>query len=151
MVIPALICGVMFTSCSSDKAKPQEDKLLFTGENIKSFNVETGEIVFTDLTSDDIECTFGLYTTVYFFLNEKPLFVPPIKIQSGYSSFASNDLELRLGRDKIYLQIFYASFDWYPAAEREVMLKEKEENTKMRQKQLDVLIEYLRDAGKIVE
>jgi len=176
MVIPALICGLMFKSCGSDKADTKDDKtigelyamgsksttvligdkgkldLLFTGENIKSFNVETGEIVFIDLKTDDIEGTFGLYTTVYFFLNDKPLFDPPIKIQSGVSSFASNDLELRLfGEDGIRLWIFYASFDWYPDAEREVMLKEKEENSKKRQKQLDVLIEYLRGAGKIVE
>jgi hypothetical protein len=65
MIISALICGLMFKSCGTDKAEPKDDKtigelyamgsksatvpiedkgkldLLFTGENIKSFNVET--------------------------------------------------------------------------------------------------------------
>ena len=63
MIISAL-CGVVFTSCSSDKAEPQDEKivdelyvvgtesatvstdktdLVFTGEDIETFNVHTGE------------------------------------------------------------------------------------------------------------
>jgi hypothetical protein len=36
-----------------------------------------------------------------------------------------------------------------PAAERNVRLKEQEENSKMRKKQLDLFFKYLNDAGKI--
>jgi len=141
-----------------------EDKLdlLFTGDDIESFKTGSafdvpnggtynGEIVFTNsLKADELLARFGLYTTVYFFLDEKLLFDPPIKIYHPLSSMSSNDLQMNITLDgRVYLSEFYQFWDWLPVAEREAKLKEQEANSKMRKKQLDVFFRYLSDAGKI--
>jgi len=179
MIIPALICGGTLLNCSSDKAEPQDEKtmgelyvmgtrsatedkldLLFTVDDIKSFKtgktIEVanggafyGELVFTDKKADDLSRLFGHYTMIHFFIGEKLLFDPPIKIFNPFSSMSANDLQMSIFDDKIFLVEFYQFWDWLPAAEREAKLKAQEENSKMRKKQLDVFFKYLSDAGKI--
>jgi len=142
-----LIFGFVFAMFSCEKGFDVH----FRGEDIKSYNIETGEIVFENLKIEEIKNTFGLYTSVSFTLKGKMLFVPHIKIHSSVSSIASNDLQLQISPDnKLYLIIFYANFDWLPDDEKLKFLEEKEANTKKRQKELDVLINYLNEAGKII-
>jgi len=136
--------------------------LLFTGDDIKMFKTGEpldvanggtfhGELVFTDLKADDLSKRFGHYTTVYFFIGETPVFDPPIRIYNPYSSMSANDLQMSIFDDKIYLVEFYQLWDWMPAAEREPKLKAQEENSKMREKQLDVFFKYLTDNSKLVK
>jgi len=142
-----LIFGFVFAMFSCEKGFDVH----FRGEDIKSYNIETGEIVFEKLKIEEIENTFGLYTFVSFTLKGKMLFDPSIMIHSPLSSAVFNDLELRISADgKLYLRIFYANFDWLSDDEKLIFLEEKEANTKKRQKELDVLINYLNETGKII-
>jgi len=163
LIIPVLICGMALTSCDSDKSDSQLD-LRFTGDDIKLFKTwqayevpnngkSHGEIVLnSSLKADELLTRFGLYTTVNFFLDNKPLFDPPIKIYHPVSSMSSNDLQINISMDdKLYLIEFYQLWDWLPAAEREAKLKEQEENSNMRRKQLDVFFKYMNDTGKLVK
>lgn len=179
LFIPALICGAVFTGCSNNEV-PKEEKntgelyvmgtrsetittyssfdeldLLFTGNDIKMFNVASndtlyGEIIFNNLNVEDLSRSIGNYSTIYFFIGETLVFYPPIKIYSPISSMSSNDLQMNIGDGKIYLWEFYQTWDWMTdAAERESKLKAQEENSMMRKKQLEVFFKYLSDAGKI--
>ena len=189
VIIPALICGFIFASCNSDKAEPQDAKitgklyvmgaksatdstvdqleedqlyLLFTGDDIKSFNTRCaysapndgtcyGEIVFTDFNVEDISWSFWDYTMIYIFIDETLIFDPPIKIFNPISSFSANDLQMSILNGKIYLIEFYQIWDWLPAAERNELLKAQQENSRMRKKQLDTFFKYLKDSGKVVK
>ena len=174
LFIPALICGVVFSSCSSDKAGLQDEKtmgelyvigtrsatvttgdktdLVFTGDDIKSYNVNTGEIAFVESKLEVIKSRLGLWSQLEFFIDEMPVFVPPIWIHSPLSSAGAGDLNLRLGGpdfDKIYFAMWFNSWEWLPEAERKIKQKEDDEIAKKRKKELEVFIEYLNDAGKI--
>ena len=65
-----------------------------------------------------------------------------------------NDLGLFVNNSRDFLLV-EGYMDWYFLSknenDREVILKEKEENSKKRNKELEVFIEHLRKAGKIVE
>jgi len=177
LIIPALICGMVFTSCASKEAEPQDEKitgdllvlgtrsetvssydeldLLFSGDDIKMFKVAKndtlhGEIVFAGLNVEDLSRSIGNYTTVYFIIGERLVFDPPLKIYTPISSMSSNDLQMNIGAGKIYLHEHYQLWDWMTdTVEREARLKAQAENSKMRKKQLEVFFKYLSDAGKI--
>ena len=176
MIIPALICGAMLTNCGSDTVEPQDEKtigelyvigvksttvsagdktdLVFTGNDIKSYNVSTGEIVFVKSKLDEITSRLFLWSQLDFFLDNKPVFVPPLWIHAPHSSAGAGDLHLRLfgpDFDKICFNMFFNSWEWLPEAEREKKQKEDEEIAKRRTKELDVLISFLKETGKIVE
>ena len=173
-IFSALICGVVFTNCSSDKAEPQDENfsgelyvigvksttvladdqtdLVFTGDDIKSYNTNTGEIVFVESKLDEIKSRLRLWSQLDFFIDEKPVFVPSLWIHSPFSSAGADDLHLRLSYpdfDKIYFSMFFNSWEWLPEAERKVKQKEQEEIAKKRKKELEVLIGYLSCVGKI--
>ena len=161
VIISAFICGAVFIGCSNNEA-PKDEKttgdlyvigiesatvsagdktdLVFIGEDIISYNVSTGEIVFAESKLNGIISRLGLYSKLEFFIDDKSVFVPPIWIHSPLSSAEADDLHLRfcdsnLGFNKIYL----------------VKQKEQEETHKNRKKELDVLINFLSDARKMVE
>ena len=132
--------------------------LMFTENDIKVLRIGEsygqgvhGEIVLNNTVQvEDFLNRFGLYTSVIFFLDNEPIFNPPLKIFHVAASTITDDLELRMTKDnRIFLTEFYQSWEWMPPANREEKLKEQEENSKMRQKQLDVFFKYLNDAGKI--
>ena len=169
MIISALICGVVFTGCSSDKTEVQDEKtmgelyvigarsatvsanktdLVFTGDDIESFNVNTGEIVFTKVKADDIRYRIGLYSLLYFYLNDEPLFDPPLRIHSEVSSIM-DVLGLSIFGSKIYFHKHTQNYDFMPAAEREALEKEQDELVQKRQKEMETFIKYLSDEGKI--
>ena len=176
MIIPALICGAVLTSCGSDTVEPQDEKtadelyvigvksttisagdktdLVFTGNDIKSYNVSTGEIVFVQSKLDKIASCLFLWKQLDFFLDDKPVFVPPLWLHAPHSSAGAGDLHLRLDGpdfDKICFKMWFNSWEWLPEAERKIKQKEDEEIAKRRTKELDVLIKFLRETGKIVE
>ena len=168
MIIPALICGMIFacSGCKESAEKPKNElDLLFTGDDIKFFKTDEtreianggtfhGEIVFTNFKAGDfLSMPFsGHYVTVNFFIGETLLFDPPIKIFHPCSSLSANDLQMSTFDDNFCLIEFYQLWEYiYPVAEREAMYKAQEKNAKMRKKQLDVFFEYLRDTGKLVK
>lgn len=168
-MVSALICGVVFTGCDSEEAEKTVDGLfvfgvrsgavpivdkrdfVFSGDDIISFNIRNGEIVFTESTLDEIVSRTGLYSELSFYIDNKPVFVPPITIHSPISSVSMDDLEFRIWESKIYLREFYQRYDWMPEVERERKKKEQEETAQKRKKELEVFIKYLSETGKIID
>ena len=173
MMIPALICGTALTGCS-DKAGPKEEKtagglyvigsksasvkagdktdLVFTGDDIVSFNVSNGEIVFTEAKKDEIISRVSLHTELHFFIDDQPVFTPPIRIYFGWDVlFDDFDLQFRTDGERIFLTDIYMSLDSVPFPEREMAQQEIDAKKEERKAELDVLIKYLSDAGKIAE
>ena len=179
IMIPALICGMVFTSCNTEKPESDEkttdrlyvvgaksttksttksatvpkDKtdLVFTGDDIVSFEVLSGQIIFTDKKFDDIMSRISLHNVLYFFIDDKPVFDPPIQIHYGWDvSVDDFDLQFRTDGQYIHLTEWYMLVDSLPVADREIQRAEMEANIKHRKKELDVFIEYLDKAGKIV-
>ena len=160
MIIFALICGVMFISCNSEKAERPD---FVTSDDIISFNVSSGEIVFTQAKVNEILSHIDHYPEFQLFIGNKPVFVPPLTIihfegdrycGSPLPWASMNDLGLIFFNSKAcILSEGYLSWHFLSDNEkdREILLKKQEENSKKRKQELDVLIEHLSKAGKIVE
>jgi len=173
MFIPALICGVVFTSCNTEKAEPKLitsdglyvigtksgvvptsiTDLVFTDDDIVSFDVSpVGEMVFTKEKTEEIISRARLHSELHFFIDGKPVFSPPIKIYFGWGSLDDIDLQFRISDyNKIYLTDIYQHLDSLLVIDREILEKEFEANRQKRKQEMDVLIKYLSDAGKIVD
>ena len=174
-LLAVLICGAVFTGCS-DKEKPKKtagelyvigansgiksatdpagdnNDLVFTGDDIISFNVSNGEIIFVEATKDEIISRVNHHTELHFFIDDKAVFTPPIRIYFGWAlSFDDFDLQFRTDGTRIFLTDIFMSLDSVPYLERETAQMAVEANKENRKAELDVLIEYLREAGKIVE
>ena len=161
MVIAALICGIVLTGCSKVEQNEQKIASELNMNDILSFNVTTGEIVFTDSKVAEIISNLSHNSELNFFIKGKPVFepsIPIIHITGPYCGsplpWAMNDLVLVIFNSKdCYL--FEEYLPWFFETdnenEREEILKKQEENSKKRKKELDVLISYLSDAGKIIE
>ena len=172
-VSAALVCGTVFTGCS-DKGEQQEENtagglyvvgsksatapagdktdLVFTGDDILSFNAGTGEIVFAEAKIAEIITRVGLFTELHFFIDDNPVFNPPIRIYFGWAvSFDDFDLQFRTDGARIFLTDIYMSLDSVSFPERETIQNEIEAKKEKRKAELDVLIRYLSDAGKLAE
>jgi len=148
MIIPVLICGVVFSSCGSDAAPTNKPDLVFTGDDIESFNIHTREIVFSKVKADDIRYRIGLYSEIFFYSNNELLFNPPLRIHREESSIL-DVLGLSIWESKIYFHSHIENYDYLPAPDREAREKEQAELVQKRQKEMEAFIKYLSDAGKI--
>jgi hypothetical protein len=126
------------------------DDLIFTGDDIISFNPATREIVFADSISAKYEC-FTWYDLLTIYFNDKPL-LEKIATRTHASSFMVNDLVLLCEfKYKYYLNNGYPEIaDTWPEETKERMQKEREENAEKRKAGWDIFMQYLSDAGKIV-
>jgi len=174
MIFSALIGGIGFTGCSSDKTEPKEENsfvglyvigvksgiekadMVFTGDDIVWFDVFPdvlgGQIVFTDEKVNKIMSNVNLFTELEFFIDDNPVFNPPIRIYHGWVlSHDDFDLQFRYDGYTVFLTDAYMTLDSVPAGERELKQMEIATNKQKRQEELSILIEYLRNEGKIVE
>jgi hypothetical protein len=127
-----LIAGVALSICSCSNAvdgnAPVEEKQMqggdlvvktsaaeipemqaFKGSDIKSFNVETGEITFVNFTYRDIICDSLAYDRKFaFYLDEDLLFTATVV--GGFSSLAINDLVFYYDGRRMYLKDGYPDF-----------------------------------------
>ena len=118
-------------------------ELVFTGDDIKSFNITTGEIVFTDSIFEKLTSrndTAYYYSSVFYY-NDKPLF-ENIKIMQPNSSNPWR------GYIVLYIQIF--KYD-------EVLKKRyyefyliNKDTTQKYNEQWEIFINYLTETDKIV-
>ncbi|GHT38291.1 hypothetical protein AGMMS49965_01170 [Bacteroidia bacterium] len=129
---------------------PREELIAFTGDDIKSFNIKTGEIVFTGLTVEDVRARVSNSTKLTFYFDGKPLF-ESTSIETGVSSYMYNNLIFTWFEDNFYLA------DGYPLAlDGDAHLpnnarQERDENAQKRAAEWDKFVKFLRDAGKTVE
>ena len=162
-LISALICVVMFTNCEKAEQKTSGE-LSVSGDDIISFNITTGEIIFTDWKQEKIISHASSYSEMHFFIDNKPVFVPSIPTMIWKGGFlcgspfpwaSMNDLGFLISLDSKTCCLVEEYLPWHflsdNANDKEAILKQQEENSKKRSKELDILIEYLRKTGRIVE
>ena len=178
LIISALICGIVFTGCEKngqneqgitkklyvvgDNSQTISENLVFTDDDILSFNVTSGEFVFVNGKAGEIISRINQYSELRFFVDNKSVFVPSLSTIHFDGRFCGsplpwaglNDLGLLvLNSNACFLVEGY--FPWHFISDnvddREAILKEQEENSKKREKEMEVLIEYLKKTGKYVE
>ena len=173
IIISALICGMALTSCSSEKTESQQKNsnklivvgsnsavtsageagLVFVGDDVVSYNVTSGEIVFTKEKFNEIISRLNLHSLLHFFIDEKPVFNPPIQIHYGWGvNLDDFDLQFRTDGRNIHLsEWYYMMVDSLPEVAREKKRIELAENKEHRKKELETFVDYFRNAGKIVK
>jgi hypothetical protein len=125
---------------------------VFTGDDIISFNLSNGEIIFAGNRIEAIMAGVALHSELWFYIDNTPVFDPAIRIHPGYGeSFDDFDLQFRTDGNRVYLTDVYMNIDTLPEAERLLKQQEMDANKARRQKELDVLISHLDAAGKIVD
>ncbi|MDR2027452.1 MAG: hypothetical protein LBQ01_07835, partial [Prevotellaceae bacterium] len=131
---------------------------VFNGNDIKSFNLTTGELIFSNLTFEQLRSRTENYTLT-FYLGDKELFKSAsighdtLFILSGK---VINDLVFILRGDlneRLYLMDGFPSLDCvknFGVSETEAA-RQREANTQKRKAEWDLFIEYLKDTGKVIE
>ncbi|MDR1155076.1 MAG: hypothetical protein LBL04_10205, partial [Bacteroidales bacterium] len=139
------------------RAAEQTDRLVFTGDDIVSFEVWKGQIGgqirFTEEKLNEIVTRVELYSELHFLIDDRPVFDPPIRIYRGWDfsfSDADFDLQFRYDGSNVFLTDAYMALDSIASGDKEAKRKEMEANRQKRQQELDVFIKYLKDAGKLV-
>ncbi|MDR3128731.1 MAG: hypothetical protein LBU03_00525 [Tannerellaceae bacterium] len=132
------------------------ENIVFSGNDIKSFNVATGEIVFTgSSTANNLNKRIvGLFVKLAFYLGEKPLLVADV--YSPIASFFYNDLVFVIEDSKFYLLDGYPSLDKFAnlgedGSKKNAIQRIREDNAQKREAEWNAFIRYLTDAGKIVK
>jgi hypothetical protein len=132
--------------------------VVFNGSDIKSFNLTTGELVFSGLTFEQLRSRTENYILT-FYLGDKELFK---SATIGYDTLfilsgkVINDLVFILRGDlneRLYLMDGFPSLDGvknFGVSEAEAA-KQREANIQKRKAEWDLFIEYLKDAGKVME
>ena len=128
------------------------EKLAFTGNDIKYFNLKTEEIVFNNdsFVFDSLEFCYHC-STYNIYLNDKLLF-ENIVFVLPVNSMYFNNLVLYCDFGKLYLNDGYPNWkamNWPPTAQMEEFQKIRDENAQKRKAEWDIFIKYLSDAGKI--
>ena len=135
----------------ADEGSGSRRELVFTGDDIISFNIATREIVFTESTTDKFKMKNGigrLYELTFYF-DDKPLFQPFVVMPTSSNTYNDLVLLMTIPESKFYLEDGYPPvFDSWPDAEE--LRKAREENAGKRKTEWDVFITYLTDAGKII-
>ena len=119
-----------------------------TNQNVRvDMNKETGEIVLSTLSVEDINGLSGAYLT--FYLDDFPIF-ESIPVIPKSSSIIHNDLVLAIDGAKLYLLDGYPSLDVLGSNKSEAERLRKE-NFNKRNTSWNKFIDYLQEVGKIME
>ena len=130
------------------------EELIFTGDDIQSFNLTTREIVFVDsLYIKTRLCRSGwIVSNIY--LNDMLLF-KRIPFLSSINSGVFNDLVFYFDSfnyfdpdDRLYLNDGFPDLDYF-REKKENIQKVREENAEKRKAEWDIFIKYLNDNNKI--
>ena len=143
-----LIAGLAFSlfSCNNDPSGVEvktDGEFILTSDDIISFNITTGEIIFSNLIYDKLSTgDWDNFSSLVFNFNDKPLF-ESVKLNPPYSSIAWVGfvvLEIHFNEYNEFLNKIY--YDFYLIDRRDSNSKNKE--------QWDTFINYLINAGKII-
>ncbi|MDR1718623.1 MAG: hypothetical protein LBR67_00680 [Dysgonamonadaceae bacterium] len=179
-----LIAGfvIVFASCNNEASVKQEESsdelsvvvtkaaaygsynsaddntIAFKGSDIKSYNLTTGEMIFTGLTFEQLRSRTA-NASLSFYLGDKKLFESS---SIGYDSLyiqsraVINDLVFILRSDlneRLFLMDGFPSLDWvanFGASEAEAA-GVRETNTQKRAAEWKLFIDYLKESGKLIE
>lgn len=140
--------GELFVVKTTDISKAPVDKIdmIFSVEDIKSFNTSTGEIVFKNLTAKEIEKRINGYdSSLTYFIGDMKLF-NSVFIVPAWSSAVYNDLSLVIVDSKCYIFNGYPSLDIIEYKKEEYR-QLREENIQKNKKSWDIFIKYLGNKG----
>jgi len=130
------------------------EELAFDGDAIQYFNLITDEIVFIDSLDIDKQTFLMPYLGYNIYLNDK-LILDNISFTTGGSSFVINDFIFYYDyiQNKLFLNFGYPTniYNVWPEESKERCQRERDENFEKRKEGWDIFIQYLRDAGKIIE
>lgn len=133
---------------NADKATESEKDIVFAENDIKSFSISTGEIVFNDFTAEEIERRMiGNGLSLRYYIGDELLFNSIFAIPKS-SSIVYNNLSLIVVDDKCYLLNGYPSLDiiGYNKEEHKQL---RDENILKNKKSWDIFIKYLDEKGKL--
>lgn len=123
-------------------------EVIFTEDDIKSFHVSSGEIVFNDLTAGEIEKRInGEDSSLTYYLGDVQLF-DSVWVVPMSSSLIYNDLAFVIVDARCYLLSGYPSLDkiGYNKEEHKQL---REQNALKHQKSWDIFIRHLEEKGKM--
>jgi hypothetical protein len=125
------------------KAMETPEAQAFKGSDIKSFNVETGEITFVNFTYHDICDSLAFDRKFIFYLEDDSLFTATAV--NGFSSYVINDLVFYYDGKRMYLKDGYPDFAVYSNIneQRAQMLQAREEAAERRKPAWERFIRYL--------
>ena len=140
---------VSLAACNDtdNKIKEKGNLSVSVNNDIKVFNKETGEIVLSTLSVEDINGLSGAYLT--FYLDDFPIF-ESIPVIPKSSSIIHNDLVLAIDGAKLYLLDGYPSLDVLGSNKSEAE-RLRNENFNKRNTSWNKFIDYLQEVGKIME
>lgn len=165
------LIGFLAFACSDDKGTQEDTErlkvieiqtteatgepfIVFTGEDIVSYNPETGKLTLKNKTGLDILNSMSqeksLSSTISFYLDDKLLFnsllVNPV------SSNIYDELSLYAGNaSQIYLTFGYPWGKGLHMSDHEYHLQQREANAQKIQAEWDQFMEYLEATGKIIK
>lgn len=142
--------GELWVVRSSGSGSGVEDikEALFTDNDMKSFRSSTGEIVFNDLTTGEIEKRLkGEDAWLTYYLGDVRLF-DSVRVVPRSSSLIYNDLVFVMADAGCYLLSGYPSLDGIEY-KKEEHRQLREKNAFIRQKSWDIFIRYLQKKGKL--
>lgn len=128
------------------KANVNKIETIFSDKDIKSFNSSTGEIIFKNLTAEEIEKRIDGYdSSLTYFIGDMRLF-DSIFIVPEWSSAVYNDLSLVIVDSKCYLLNGYPSLDIIEYKKEEYK-QLREENIQKNKNSWNIFIKYLEEKG----
>jgi hypothetical protein len=154
-----LSTGSIAEICIETYATSNDERTIaFTGADVKSFNQGTGEIVFEEMTFEQLRRRIHNYVLT-FYLGEQELFSSAtigydtvfIETNSIYDDlvFVMRDNQYQ----SLYLLDGFPALDWVaqfggnvPASKQR-----REENALKRKNEWELFINYFREAGKLIE
>jgi hypothetical protein len=152
--------SVIATGTSTYAGTDETQTVAFTGDDIESYNASTGELIFNDLSFEQVRSRTEEYT-LSFYLGDSKLFE---SASIGYdtawilSGKVIDDLVFILRSDmneRLYLMDGYPALDWigsnHDSDEEAASRKKRAENVQKRAEEWELFINYLQDAGKLVE
>lgn len=156
--------ATLYVMGSRKAENPLIKELVFTGDDIKFYNVTTFELTLSDLTIEKLIDSLDIYKqSVYgrlsFYYNDKPLFSMRVIGENTGSGMIEDLVLIVYGYSrKFYLADGYPlirKYEWddFNWSDREAWRKardEREENAKRREVEWNIFIKYLSNAGKIV-
>ena len=131
------------------KLNPPEE-LVFTGDDILSYNLSTKEIVFVDSIFNKLSKN---YSNPYFIFNiyfNDTLLLGNIAHILPVMSWLGNDLVLELTSNGYNLDFIYNSLNGIPEAMKEPIYEAWRVQREARKEGLEIFIDYLSDRNKII-
>ena len=147
--------GQLQAIAKTETSDNEENTVVFTGEDIKSFNGTTREIIFTDLVTEKLGTSLH-FSEMTVYLNEEKLF--NTRFTNPLMSWSINDLVFYidfLETDNKNVHKFYLK-DGYPEISdvwenKEIIRAEREMNAKSRENEWNTFITFLKENGKYIE